>query len=321
MNNIYLYIYDVFGKNIINSINLNYNSSLVFSDYNYFTIGKDNTNNICSQLVIKSLSIYEDIILSSNIINNINNYTNIPAGFIYNYTLMAPNMSIYSFLKNKIPWGMYAAEMFMGNTLYELTGNGRNATCVGMTLSFGIGTGTSQPIEIPYLPGSTTSYIDWPIGSIPINFTICSITRYAEGKSGRVLSSKTPNWYHGHFNGGIGVCYYGLYITSTGGISSAYSRPWVVVCGKNNSTLSGNVLVNGIPRGTSNGGVGGQTALTINNGSPGNPSSFAFSHVIIWDQTLSDSELKFVSDFLLDYLATGRSIKDLIIKYRLEINN
>jgi hypothetical protein len=213
-----------------------------------------------------------------------------------------------SLLKSKPPWGIYAAESYSNNTLYELRGNGRNATCNGVTLTNGSGSGATA--NIPYIYGSTTSKVTWPTGSIPTNFTICSITRYNGGTRQRILTSTSGNWLHGHWSSNSGVCYYGNNLGWFTNYIAGYSDNWVITCGKNNGTAPNNILVNGTAKSTNNGGAGVETAMSINicGDWPGEVSDWAFSHVFIWDQSLTDDEMRIVSNGLSQYLNNGISI-------------
>ena len=315
INNLNLWIYDVFSKSIISNTSLVYDSNNVFNNYNFFTIGRDNVTRLCSQLTINNVTIFEDMTLSSTIINNINTYSNVPTGFMFNYlTVNTINTDLYNLITTKGPWGIYSAEIFNNNTLYEITGNGRNASCTGVSYTTGSGNGATS--SIPYLFGSITSTIIWPTGSIPNTFTICSVTRYTGGVRGRILSSTGNNgnynnyWYHGHYNGQRGVCRYETWLTSTTGVGSVDT--WVVTCGKSIGTISSNILVDGFPRGISTISTGSSATLTINSSYISEPSDWAFSCVFIWDQLLTDSEMVIVSNFLLQHLSTGMSIRNIL---------
>uniref|UniRef100_A0A6C0I9H7 Bulb-type lectin domain-containing protein n=1 Tax=viral metagenome TaxID=1070528 RepID=A0A6C0I9H7_9ZZZZ len=233
-----------------------------------------------------------------------NNLLSIYTGAAY---YSSGNNDFASLLRTKSPWGIYAAESYSNNILYELRGNGKNATCSGVTLTNGIGYGATA--DIPYIYGSTTSKVTWPTGSIPSNFTICSITRYTGGTRQRLLTSTSGNWLHGHWSSNSGVCYYEGWLTS---YVPGFSDNWIITCGKNNGTAPNNILVNGSVKGTISGGSGGQHAMTINNGGFGEVSDWAFSHVFIWDQILTDNELRIISNGLSQYLADGVSINTLI---------
>ena len=102
------------------------------------------------------------------------------------------------------PWGIYSASNYSDGILYDSSGNNRNAICSGVTLGNSSGNGAS--VSIPYLYGSTSSTIDWPTGSIPANFTICSITRYTgHNNKQRILRGTNKNFLHGHWGAGVWV--------------------------------------------------------------------------------------------------------------------
>ena len=223
-------------------------------------------------------------------------------------------MSITSQMANlvntKSPWGIYNASSWDGtNILKESRGNGRDVTLNGV--SYASASGNGAFVNIPYLYGSTTNTMLWQTGSIPANFTICSITRYTGGANQRILQSNGPqvdssNWLHGHWMNRRGVCYYVGWKTSSS-VSNGTLTNWLVTCGKNNGTSPNNILVDGVSIGTANGGSG-NLQLSINTGGYTEYSDWAFSNVIIWDQTLTDVELKLVSDYMTNYLSTGQTI-------------
>ena len=213
-------------------------------------------------------------------------------------------------ITSKPPWGIYDATMWNSstNTLPELRGNGRNVTSGG-TITFGTASGNGSTASISYVAGGTGSTLTWPSGSIPTNYTICTISRYISGGTNRriVQSTGTLNWLHGHWNGLRGVVYYGDAVgwmtqssTSVGTLTN-----WLVTCGKNGGTLPNNILIDGVASGTNNGGVG-NAQLCIN--VPYEQSDWQFSYAIIWDQTLTDSELVSVSNALQYYLTSGIKI-------------
>lgn len=225
------------------------------------------------------------------------------------------NNPFRALIMSKPPWGIYAAESFSNNTLYELRNNGRNAICTKVSLTNGSGYGAS--VSIPYIYGSTTSIVNWPDGSIPINFTVCSITRYTGSSKARILTSRNGNWLHGHWYNHRGVTYYENWIQQVN-FNHNHNRDeivnnWVVTCGKNNGTAPDNILIDGVARGQRNGGIGGQTGMTINGNPFGELSDWAFSHVFIWDQNLSNAEMVMVSNALMQYLVDGLSFKRLFI--------
>ena len=217
-------------------------------------------------------------------------------------------ITIASLLASKPPWAVYGAESFANNSLPDLRGTaGRNATCVNVNLDNAATNGAA--VKIPFIFGGTTATVEWPTGSIPANFTICSITRYNGASKSRILVGKTDNWLHGHWGGRRGVCHYDTWITDHQNVGTV--DDWVVVCGKNNGTAPNNILVDGTPSGINPGGSGGKT-LTINKYTGGETSDWALSYVFIWDQNLTDAEMVVVSNTLKQYLMDGVSLKALV---------
>jgi hypothetical protein len=221
-------------------------------------------------------------------------------------------------LYKKPPWGVYCAKSYneTTNTIPDLTGKQGTATCLGVAYTSS-STGNGATVGIPALSGITTSTITWPTGSIPSTFTICSITRYTNtaGNKQRILGSPDQNWLHGHYNDKRGVAHYATFCTSdnTSVASSANSTDWLVMCGKNVVSGANYILANGTPRGILPTGIVLTTssAISINNTQyTAERSDFAFSHVLIWDQALTDTELILVSNVLRQYLSDGIELSE-----------
>ena len=218
----------------------------------------------------------------------------------------------YNLLNNKPPWGIYLASDWDGiDTLYEVSRNGRNVITKGVKSGNQII--NNSDISIPYLFGDTSATMLWPVGSIPLNFTICSITRYTGGANQRILQSSgadKSNWFHGHGNNNSGVVYYNNWMTPEKNNNSVLTD-WVVTCGKNGSVAPNNILANNTSIGTNNNGVGGlQLGINIPGGGccSNETSNWAFSQVFIWDQILNDYEIKAMSNALNQYLIDGEML-------------
>ena len=204
------------------------------------------------------------------------------------------------------PWGAYIAgdSNNTAYSLYDFTGNERHATITG-TITNVTGSGNGALASIPYITGTTATKIDWPSGSVPTTFTICSITRYNGGNRQRILDSTSGTVLHGHWFGKSGVAYYGGFKTTNTQSTAVGLNDWVVMCGTNDLTIStpNNIIINGTESGASNGGSGGVT-LQINRDES---SDFAFQQVLIWDIGLTTTQMQTISRYLLNYLST-RSI-------------
>ena len=211
-------------------------------------------------------------------------------------------IALYNLYASKKPWGIYDANNWNSSTniLPEARGNGRTVTTTG-TVTKGSGSGNGAAGSIAYLTGNTASTFTWPAGSIPTNFTICSITRYNGGTNGRILNGST-NWLHGHWNGQRGVCHYDAW--KTGSTNIGTQQNWLVCCGNNGGAIPNNILIDGVASGTATGGTG-NIPLYINAGGSVEPSDFQFSYLMIWDQVLTDAEALTVSTALQYYISSG----------------
>lgn len=218
---------------------------------------------------------------------------------------------LLAIIASKPPWGIYDAAKWNSSTnvLPEIRGNGRDATSSG-TITLGKASGNGATSAISYLDGSTASRLFWPAGSIPTNFTLCTITRYSGATKGRIMHANAGNWLHGHWGTARGVCYYEGWRTNTSNVGT--QTDWLVACGKNSATTPGNILMDGTAVGTTGGGSGGGSyTLAINPTSAqfsGETSDWQMSYVLIWDQNLTDAEMVSVSSALQYYLTSGITI-------------
>jgi hypothetical protein len=219
---------------------------------------------------------------------------------------MNANRNAQDVINQYPPWGAYSASNYSDGILSDLTINGRNAICSGVTAGSGSGNGATA--NIPYLSGTRTSTIEWPSGSIPQLFTLCSITRYGGSRRERILQGKAVNFLHGHWQGSRGQAFYNTTGFNSGGYGGGIAGnvlDWLVFCGKNEGNTPNNILANNQPIGILGGGNGNNT-LTINISDEYNEKSdWEFTYLLIWEGTLSDTDMAIISGALTDYLETG----------------
>jgi len=177
--------------------------------------------------------------------------------------------------------------------------------------------------DAKYIYGNKNSYVIFPQNSISSKFTICTITKYlsTEPNTNNMIIQSTENndnnlFYHGHFKNNKGVIMYDNYELSKGFPSTDAINSWVVTCAKNtNSSINptNNVIINDNYEGLyldkeySN----KSKALSINFNSSNNASynsEWGFSYVLIWNDWLSDSDLKKVSTALNNYVTKGTKL-------------
>jgi len=81
------------------------------------------------------------------------------------------------------------------------------------------GNGAGAPVV--FVGGTATTIMQWGAGSIPVMFTICSVTRYSGLKKQKILNcgsnpAGSKSWFHGHWAGNAGS-------------TSKFSRPRVTL--------------------------------------------------------------------------------------------
>lgn len=206
----------------------------------------------------------------------------------------------------KQPWGLYEAKNAVNNTqLPDTSGNNRHATMSG-SISRGTASGNGATASIAFVNGAnTTTTIRWPDGSLPTDYTLCSITRTINNGDS-VLQGYTlgHTFVHGHSLPSLFACRYRNGASST---TASGNNNWVVTCGKRSGTSPNHVLRNGVAVGNSSVNSAGSASayMGINIGGTNNPSTFGFNTLIIWNQILTDAELATVSAAMIQSLTTG----------------
>lgn len=241
---------------------------------------------------------------------------------IHHNRIQTRNRSYLNLITLKPPWAVYGG-IYTSNLLQDETGNARHATTANISYGISpIGNGNGVPLTVaksitlkPVIanPDTNAAFITFPIGSIPINHTICFIDRYTGTTSftnKSILYDKNSSYSLGHNANTVGTVFYQNYITTSVNQTTNAVTQWVVMCISSSGNAPNNVLVNGLSKGTSvlpTLTTAGQLAINSATYSP-NPipnSTFELAKLIIFDQVLSFDEMKIVSDALTNYLATG----------------
>ena len=176
--------------------------------------------------------------------------------------------------------------------------------------------------------GYRNSSVVFPENSLNSKFTICTITKYLSNDptANNMIIQSTNNtgednnlFYHGHYKNKKGVIMYDNFELSKGFPSTEPSNSWVVTCAKNtNSSINptNNVLINdnyqGLYLEKNYSNVSKTLSINNNNNNNNNNTSFnsdwALSYILIWNDWLSDTDLKKVSTALNNYINTGIKI-------------
>lgn len=184
--------------------------------------------------------------------------------------------------------GWYDVGSWTGTQWTDKSGAGNHATTTTGTIS----------TDGYTLSGTTTSGIRFPTGILPTTYTLFYVARYTNGATkNRIFNGMTTNWLSGFWNGTAGGGAY--HSDHTGWVSNAgdlFGLNWVV--GTDQNTL---YRSNGKLRGTA--AAGNSDRLSINWGLEYNNiqvelSDWAVSEVVVYNRTLSITEIKQVEGYL-----------------------
>lgn len=190
--------------------------------------------------------------------------------------------------------GYYTGESWdaASSRWYDVSGTGNNhVTEVAGTVSVAQYPGTS----LRYLYGTTATVISFPAAILPATYTLFHVTRYNGATKGRILTGKSNNWISGHHAGKTGVAYHGgTWITPTLATEINHDG-WFQSTDTNTTYRSGKVnRTTTPPVGTPTNGN-----LCINNYIGGEQKSdWAVAMVLVYNRTLSDSEIREVEEWI-----------------------
>ena len=153
------------------------------------------------------------------------------------------------------------------------------------------------------LAGTTNTKLLWPINSLPLIFTICSVSRYASLNSAlqdRILScfrtqQQTTNCLHGHWRATRGMAYYSDWKTLQN--SASTTTDWLIMCGTSGGTAPGNIIIDQVEVGIEMGGNAAASQIHVNMHSS-QTSDFNLHSLYVWNAVLSPVQMKHVTSAL-----------------------
>ncbi len=178
----------------------------------------------------------------------------------------------------------YTADSFssVSRIWKDLSGNGNHASEIGGTIS------VVRPVgSAPYIQGGPTSSITFPETVLPSNYTLFYVARYNGASRQRIFRGLTTDWLSGFHNNTAGVAFHGSWITPQ---TDYHGTNWVAASDRAHSFRS-----NGLRRSTTVSSLT-STRLTINAG--GEPSDFAVQIVLVYNRSLSDSEVTSIESWM-----------------------
>lgn len=212
------------------------------------------------------------------------------------------------FVPNKYPWAVYLASSYdsASNTILDSSINNRPAA-VTTNLSYISDSSFRQSV----LAGTTASTILFPTGSLPVNYTIGSVTRYTlGGTKRRVLSSSNVNFTHCHYEGYNSLFYNNSTTMSPFNTNYGSSSKWCVAVSTNSANIATpyNCILNGQYIGTGiklPDGASYQLSINLSHYYLGRllttyseQSDFQFYALVIYDQALTLSEMALLNSNL-----------------------
>lgn len=228
-------------------------------------------------------------------------------------------------LSSKKPYGIYNAIDWDGVRLNDSVNNNNALPMRGSTINMTTSSDGGAGNNIPFIYGSTTAGLVWPPSSIGTNLTICAIMRYTGPAQGTLFHDMTDINMSNKDGSLFLKC--GNVLCEKPGFFNNSPTNWITTCFKTTAASNdqpNNVIVNGQAFGQQSSGgpldaipppgttqtnyTGKSQNFLIINGSnnPTENSNFALAYLAIWDQELTQQELRIVSNALQNYLQTGK---------------
>ena len=129
---------------------------------------------------------------------------------------------------------------------------------------------------------------------LPSTYTLFHICRWTGGSNARILNGYTTNWLSGFWNNNTAVAYHNGWIgNSGGGAPVSYGTNFFISTDQNTLYRS-----NGVARSSGNQGTPSYDRLCINTGVNVELSNFQIMEVIVYNTSLSTSQMTQVEAYL-----------------------
>jgi hypothetical protein len=190
--------------------------------------------------------------------------------------------------------GWYTGSSFVANSQWsDLSGNGNHATTLRgspSTQTQASGTaGNSKSITTVY--GGGNDGILWPTSILPTTYTLFHVARQTSSSGrGRIFDGAVGNWLSGFWGGATGCAYHEGWMTNYS--TDNHGLNWFVSSDQNSLYRSA-----GVQRGNSGGSASSRLSILYGNFS-GETSSWAVAEIIVYNRTLTLSEIQSVETYL-----------------------
>ena len=186
--------------------------------------------------------------------------------------------------------GLYVGDTFVsGSQWTDLSGNGNHVTTFK-------GTPRNSSVTIngyKALSGGTADGLRWPTTILPATYTLFHVAKQNGATRGRIFDGVTSNWLSGFWFEKTGVAFHGAWITPEN--VDLHGTNWVISSDQNSLYRS-----NGVDRTNRTPGSPSYSQLAINYGAAATneSSDWAVACVIVYNRTLSATEIQQVECFL-----------------------
>jgi hypothetical protein len=161
----------------------------------------------------------------------------------------------------------------------------------GVSVTSGTGNGATATFDA--LTGTTSDSITFPYGLMNSTYTVFHVIRYNGSNQQRILTDRyggSNNWLSGHHDHKSGVAYHNGWVNN---VSDHYGINWVISSDQNYFYRP-----NGSSANQGTGGGGGYTPDLVLNGKGDEPSDWQAVELIMYDRTLSGTEISDTEAYL-----------------------
>lgn len=196
--------------------------------------------------------------------------------------------------------GYYPASSFTGTAWNDVSGNSNHAVTIkgapGVQTQSANVAGNARSIQTVY--GGPADGIQWPTAILPSTYTLFHVSRRITS-TGRIFTGVLNNWLSGFWSAYTAQAYHEGWIT---GQTNPFGTNWFISTDQNSSYRANSGIY-----GTAGGSA--STQLSILYGGYDNENcSWAVAEIIVYNRTLSSSEIKLVENYLGSKYLTNTAV-------------
>jgi len=197
--------------------------------------------------------------------------------------------------------GYYPASSFTGTAWNDVSGNGNHAVAIkgapGVQTQAANVAGNALSIQTVY--GSPSDGIQWPTAILPSTYTLFHVSRRITS-TGRIFTGVLNNWLSGFWNAYTAQAYHDGWLT---GQFNPFGTNWFISTDQNSSYRANSGIYS-----TSAGGATSAQLSILYGGFDNESCSWAVAEIIVYNRTLSSTEIKLVETYLGSKYLTNTAV-------------